>query len=241
MAKMYGFSGKVSGKKGDTVFSVRKGEQVLRQYNPIVANPATMPQVNARARMKLSSQLAAVLANVIAIRPEGAKSARNLFTQVNYPAITAQDGEAEIKLEDIQLTKSNRSFGDFSVSRETNAVQVSVRALPGATRAVAVLLTKRSNGELMVAGSATATLNDGGSGVITLPATALECAVLCFSETDLSGRATAAFANLTSPTGEDVARVIGSRSISEGDVQISQTAGVYLAVGEDSGDTGGNA
>lgn len=241
MAKMYGFSGKVSGKKGDTVFSVRKGEQVLRQYNPVVANPATERQVNARSRMKLSSQLAAVLANVIAIRPEGAKSARNLFTSVNYPAITAQDGAAEIKLENIQLTKSNRSFGDFSVSREANGVQVSVRALAGTTRAVAVLLTKRSNGELMVAGSATATLNEGGSGVVTLPATALECAVLCYGETDLTGRARDAFANMVSPTGEDVAKVIGSRSIAEGDIQISQTAGVYLAAGENDGDTGGNA
>ena len=54
MAKMYGFSGKVTGKKGDAVFAVRNGEQIIRQYNPIVANPSTQKQVDARAALKLS-------------------------------------------------------------------------------------------------------------------------------------------------------------------------------------------
>ena len=123
MAKLFGLSGRVTGRKGDTVFSVRKGEQIIRQYNPMVLNPNTEAQTVQRAKMKLSSQLGAIFANVIAIPSEGAKTSRNIFTQINFPLITRSSDPDVIKVEadlpNIQLTKSGRSMIPFAAGRDS--------------------------------------------------------------------------------------------------------------------------
>ena len=118
MAKLYGISGKATGKKGDTVFAVRNGEQIIRQYNPIVGNPKTEAQVDNRAKLKLLSQLAAVCAPVLAISRKGAVSPRNIFTSINFPSVNAEQGVADIKLENLQITNSHVGMADFNIVRE---------------------------------------------------------------------------------------------------------------------------
>lgn len=239
MAKMYGFSGKITGKKGDAVFRVRSGEQIVSQYNPIVSNPKTAKQTDNRSKLKLVSQLSAVMANVIAIRPVGAVSARNLFTKVNYPSVNVVDGEAEIKLNAIQLTNSTRGFGAFSVDRSTANQPMSVQGtgLNGATRMVAVLVVKDAKGNLQAAASAVADVESDGVAEAELPYTDAAVAVLCYAETDLNGRAQDAFGNLVSPTAADVAKIVSSRSLMPGDIQLSKTAGVYMEVGTTTADS----
>lgn len=108
MARIYGLSGRITGRKGDAVFAVRGGEQIVRQYNPIVANPKTEAQVENRAKMKLCSQLGAILAPVLAIPSEGAKSGRNLLSSMIYPKVNYQSGTAKVDLNQIPLTNSHR-------------------------------------------------------------------------------------------------------------------------------------
>ena len=108
MARIYGISGRITGRKGDAVFAVRGGEQIVRQYNPIVANPKTEAQVENRAKLKLCSQLGAILAPVLAIPSEGAKSGRNQLSSLIYPKMTYQNNTAKVPLEDIPLTNSHR-------------------------------------------------------------------------------------------------------------------------------------
>lgn len=108
MARIYGLSGRITGRKGDAVFAVRGGEQIVRQYNPIVANPKTEAQVENRAKLKLCSQLGAILAPVLAIPSEGAKSGRNQLSSLIYPKVSYQEGTAKVPLEDIPLTNSHR-------------------------------------------------------------------------------------------------------------------------------------
>lgn len=61
MAKFVGFVGTISGKIGTTVFT--KGEKGLsygRSYQPVVANPKTIGQVDQRAKMNLVGRMSQV-------------------------------------------------------------------------------------------------------------------------------------------------------------------------------------
>lgn len=123
---MQGITGKLSGKMGSAVFRVRNGQQVVTQYNPIVANPNTKAQQGPRSKFKLLSQLAAVLSpgfgtlNVVRRPAKGTPSKRNAFMKINYP-LTANDergGEvvAEVDMAKLKLTSSTRYLGTISQS-----------------------------------------------------------------------------------------------------------------------------
>ena len=75
--KLYGLFGKGSGKLGSSVFAISSGEQIVREYNPVVENPNTPAQVEQRAKFKLLSQLASDLASALAFKKEGLVSTRN--------------------------------------------------------------------------------------------------------------------------------------------------------------------
>lgn len=117
MAKLVGLFGKASGKKGDAVLAVRNGEQIMRQWNPIVKNPNTTRQMNVRAKMKLMSQFSAVVESIIAIDPLKAASPRNIFVKTNYGLVTINGNAAEMQLKEIQLTNSAEGMVDFSADR----------------------------------------------------------------------------------------------------------------------------
>ena len=82
--KLNGFVGKGTGKLGSSVFAVSGGEQIVRQYNPNVSNPNTDAQVAQRAKFKLMSQLAAVLAPGLAFKKDSLVSPRNKFIKKRY-------------------------------------------------------------------------------------------------------------------------------------------------------------
>lgn len=123
---MQGITGKLSGKMGAAVFRVREGQQVVTQYNPIVKNPNTASQQTQRAKFKLMSQLAAVMApgfgtmSVTTRKAKGKPSQRNAFTQLNFPLVevTSEDQEvtAKIAMEELKLTSSFRTFPALDVA-----------------------------------------------------------------------------------------------------------------------------
>lgn len=110
MAKIYGLFGAMSGKVADVVMSVRNGQQIVRKYQPNVMNPKTSDQNSTRARFKLMSQLAAILAPAIAFMRIGSVSARNMFTKYNFGLTSFSDNEADISLVDVSLTGSQRTL-----------------------------------------------------------------------------------------------------------------------------------
>lgn len=137
MAIMQGITGKLSGKMGSAVFRVRNGAQVVTQYNPIVKNPDTAGQQEARAKFKLLSQLGAIMESgfgTMAVTKRASKSApsqRNAFMQLNYPLVTVDMSSdvperASIPMECVQLTKSSRPLGTIS----TTSGAVSVDDMP---------------------------------------------------------------------------------------------------------------
>lgn len=110
--KLNGIFGTGSGKTGNAVFATSAGKQIVRTYQPKVSNPNTEAQVEQRAKFKLLSQLAAVMAPVIMIPKNGLVSARNRFVQMNMKLTDFADGAANIELVLIQLTESVKTLPD---------------------------------------------------------------------------------------------------------------------------------
>ena len=111
--KQYGILGKGSGKLGSSVFAISGGEQIVRQYNPVVSNPNTAAQVAQRAKLKLMSQIAADLAPVLAIPKDGLKSARNQFVSKNIGNATFADNTAEVDYEKLQITAGSAAMPEL--------------------------------------------------------------------------------------------------------------------------------
>lgn len=235
MAKVYGLTGKANGKFGNAVFRIRYGQQVMSQYNPVVANPRTQAQVDVRSKLKLVSQLSAVLAQVIAMPRIGAVTARNRFTKVNYPAAGVSQGLARIDLPVVQLTNSARRMPAFTVTRDSgNSIDASLLQAEAFSRVVYVVVAKDSKGLLRVFDSQV--VNNSAPGVAnTFPAkmryTSEAIVVYAYGITDLNEKASATFGNINSPTAESIARIIATRVLNYNDAVPTATNGAYLEVG----------
>lgn len=107
--KLQGFVGKGSGKLGASVFTVRKGVQIVREYTNRVSNPSTRPQVAQRAKFKLLTQLSAIVANAMAFTNVAAgQSQRNVFMKRNMNAVEVpfDMSEALLKVGEVELSDS---------------------------------------------------------------------------------------------------------------------------------------
>lgn len=99
------------GKKAGIV-TYQVGDTMLaREYNPHPANPRTDRQVANRAKIKLLSQIAAVFRVIIAIFPSSGKSARSIFSHLNWSSIYSDGLTARFNLLDLKLTDSTISLG----------------------------------------------------------------------------------------------------------------------------------
>lgn len=126
--KLYGIAGKGTGKVGSMVYAISGGEQIVRQYNPIVANPNTERQVTQRSKFKLLTQLAAAIAPTLAFRKQGLVSARNQFIAKNYGAVAVRDGEVTLSGQDLQITPSSAPLSTITgTNGDNNTVNVSLR------------------------------------------------------------------------------------------------------------------
>lgn len=240
MARIFGLSGRITGRKGDAVFSVRKGEQIVRQYNPMVLNPNTEAQTVQRSKMKLSSQLSAVFANVIAIPSEGAKTTRNIFTKLNFPLIHRVEAGEEIRVEadlpKIQLTKSGRAMCPIAAGQAAINGDVYVSLLQNCKneydRVVYTVVAIQADGSMRVVLSHT--VNEAGFDgrfAYTFAPLATNCLIYAYGIKDLSSKAYTTFENTIYEEGAAVASLISGRQVSAADAQVTQTVGLMLTTG----------
>lgn len=220
----------MTGKLADTVMSVRNGEQLARKYQPVVFNPSTPAQVAQRAKLKLLSQLSAVVAPVIAIPREGAVSARNLFTKVNFPLTSYESDEADITLANVQLTKSVVAMTQVAAARATENISVNVS---GGTRNVdrvvyAAFIKQDDNKLRFFASTVIDTPGAAYSWPGTLPVTSSPLVVYAYGMRDNTENARAIFGNLDAPVAEAIAKIVTSRMVSTSDVTFTETTGVEL-------------
>lgn len=234
--KVTGVLGKLNGKAGGFVFSTVAGQTIGREYNPNVANPSTSAQVNQRAKMKLMSQLAAVMAPVIVIPKEGLKSSRNLFIKKNFESAVASDGVAQITYENIQLTNGNAGLPAIHIQRsQADGVLVNLteRCDAAVSRVVYILYMKTSENTLQYVAS-TIVSNAGSAGTFpgVLPYTTGDICVFAYGMKDLNAKATAVYEDYNVATGEDIAQLSMTRKLSLSDYQFTKTRGTTLFANE---------
>ena len=223
----------MTGKLADTVMSVRNGDQLARKYQPIVYNPSTPAQVAQRAKLKLLSQLSAVMAPVIAMRKAGSVSARNLFTKVNFPNLTYSDNTANVNLAQIQLTSSVVGLGTVVASRTAEDIVAYIDASEAPTdvdRVIYSLFEKGADDKLRFVSSLTASAPGADSTwLVRFPVRNNEVVVLGYAVRDNTDAARAVFGNMQAVTAEQVAKLIVTRTLTETDVTLTETRGVQLA------------
>lgn len=235
--KLYGITGMGSGKLGSSVFSVTAGTQVVRQYQPVVTNPSTSAQVNIRARLKLISQLSAVMGDVIAIPRQGNASSRNLFVKDNYGKTFAANGQAAVDLAAISLTRGGMQIPAVIAERvEGRSISVALasKADQIVNRIVYVMFYRNAAGELQLVDSAVVEdAGDNGLFPYELPWNEKDVVVYAYGIYDRNAKATAKFGTYSVTTGTQVASLVANRIIKENDYLLTKTKGIFL-VGETS-------
>ena len=230
MAIQQSLFGKINGKIGGVVFSTSGGIQITREYNPNVANPNTQAQVNQRARMKLMSQLSAVMAPVIAMQKMGLVSARNQFTKRNFGYSYVSDGEAQISYENIQLTQGNAAlpriiFGQVGQVKYLELEEVADASI---NRVVYIIYRKTAEGKLQFELSHIHE-QPGNNGKFTweLPPRFGDdnYVFYAYGMKDMNAKATAQYGDFNVTTANDLATLVASRKISMTDYQFTQTRG----------------
>lgn len=225
----------MTGKLADTVMAVRNGEQLARKYQPVVYNPSTPAQIAQRAKMKLLSQLSAVMAPVIAIPRTGSVSSRNKFTKVNFPLTSYASNAADITLEDVQLTSSVVALPAVTISRNDGTIlfgldpSVNDETLD-VDRVVYALFEKQSDGKLRFVISTVVT--DGGDSGNWDSGWSIssnsEFLILAYGVRDNNEAARVTFGNLQAQTAETIAKLIVNRTLTETDVTLTETKGAVL-------------
>lgn len=244
--KLYGITGFGTGKLGNSVYSVRNGEQIVRQYNPVVANPQTDAQVASRSILKLMSQLATVLAPVINIPADGLKSKRNLFISQNYNLAYYAEGAAQIRMEDVQLTKSSVAFPSMQASREAGTgitVHLSSDAHLSYDKVVYVVVAKQSDGGLsLFSKKIVSEAGDNGQFSAILPYTSAPIAIYGYGIRANDADTLTRFNNLLADANMDVAAVRTRSRDLLANITFSITRGLVMAQGSDQGSAdAGNA
>lgn len=232
MAKIFGLNGVLSGRQGATVFAVRNGENIARKYQPMVTNPQTAGQTEARAKLKLLSQLGAVMGGTIAIPREGTVSPRNIFTAINYPAVTYASNQAQITLADVKLTRSAVGLSVVNGERNGNTVSVQLsNSEPSLDSVMYVCVNKRNDNSIAVLESKA--VNKGADSHFPTTFTAdpaEEIVIYAYGIRNNTEKARVAYGNITSAPAETFAKLITSRTLTIADVTLTETRGVLLSV-----------
>lgn len=221
------------GRIGQMVVSSVAGESIARAYQPSVANPSTPAQVNQRARMKLASQMASVLSPVIAIPRKGLSSARNQFVSKNFAAFSAQDGNAMVTIENLQLTNGNAGLPLIVATRSNeNGLQISLAeaAEQSVSRVVYNVFAKSTEQELQFVDSVVVE-QPGNDGLFpaSLGFRSGELVIFAYGMRDLSAAASAKYGQMKVASGTDIAVLVARRSIDASNFAFTKTRGGTMA------------
>lgn len=237
--KLMGIAGVGTGKLGNNVFSVRNGEQIVRQYNPIVSNPQTDAQVASRSRLKLMSQLAAVLAPSIAIPGDGLKSRRNMFISQNYDLSSFNNGQAQVNMALIQLTKSSVSLPSLQVVRAAGTgitCSLASDAHEALDRVAYVIVAKNADGSFSIFATALADAA-GAEGTFSkvLPYTSLPIVVYAYGIRANDNATLTRFDSIVADANLNIASVSTRSRDLLANVTLTATRGVVLGMNENQG------
>lgn len=234
--KQYGFTGKGTGKLGSAIFAISGGEQIVRQYNPVVSNPQTEAQVAQRAKFKLLTQLAAAMSGQIAFRKSGLTSARNKFVSYNIKNATfnevMENSTAEIAIATLSLTGSQISLPyihQATIESGSFPASLDSAASDDVSRIVYIVFRKTDNDKISVVTSQM--VSDAGNNR-TFPATLEgvqegDC-IFAYGILDKTSHATAVFENYVVNGLDDTAIVNVFKKLSYSDYALTETKTLSL-------------
>lgn len=230
--KLSGIAGKGSGKLGSNVYAVSGGEQIVRQYNPVVTNPSTTAQVVQRSRLKMASQIAAAMADVIAIPKSGLVSSRNAFMKRNFDLFVGSENGASCQYAKLQLTGSAIGLPAVNAEKsdaQTLSVELASSATAVASRVIYNVFAKTTEQQLMLIASRVVTdSGENGTFPLEVETTATELVVYAYGMRDMSSTASAKYGNYHVQSGEDIAKLVANRKLSAADFTFTQTQGFDL-------------
>lgn len=241
--KLNGLLGTGSGKLGTSVFSTVKGTQIVRQHQPVVTNPSTNLQVAQRSRFKLVSQIAASMADVIAIPRMGLTSSRNLFIKKNMPAIHGNVEGAKVSYEKLQLTNGTAALHAILATRTSGylTLKLASKANELVNRVIYCIFTKDSFGQLMLNTSAVVSeAGDEYNFQLKIEDIPGDLAIYAYGIKDASASASATFGNYRITSASDIAALVSNRSLSTKDFVFTKTQGTILLSSEQQNVTPGN-
>lgn len=241
--KLNGLLGTGSGKLGTSVFTTVKGVQIVRQHQPVITNPSTNLQVAQRSRFKLVSQLAASMADVIAIPRMGLTSSRNLFIKKNMPAVLGDVEGAQVSYENLQITNGTTTLPAIKAARASGylTLNLAIKANEMVNRVIYCIFTKNQDGQLMLNTSKIVSDpgvdNDFQLKIEDIPG---DLAIYAYGMKDASASASATFGNYKVNSASDIAALVSNRSISAKDFIFTKTRGISLFSGEQNNVTPGS-
>lgn len=229
--KLAGISGKARGKMGSMVFATAGGEQIVRQYQPNVANPSTTAQVQQRAKMKLMAQLAAAVSGEIAIPKQGLKSSRNLFVKKNFGLTSINGDAAQVDVKNLQFTTGNVALPSIVVNSGGGSFTVSLANEADIDRVVYLCYRVTSQHALQYTDSKVVNKGDS-SGVFSTTFTVPDgdYVAYAYGMKDNNASASAKYGNYNVTTGTALASLITTRSLSSSDYTFTATSGLNFEV-----------
>lgn len=247
MAKIQGLVGGLSGKMGNAVFRQRKGETIVAQYQPVVSNPNTDAQQNARAAFKLITQLAAIMApaygtlGVITRPARQGRNPRNAFVAKNYGLIEVDPSpeaaeRVTIPMEELQLTESFRPAPNLSNESISGALHVNAFNLPrdaASVRFVVVEYVKVKDGTQAAIRSIHDIPVNREQALLEVTASSGEkLTVLAYAlSPSAETREKVDFENIHTPDDDDfISAVELAKMVSEGDMTVTMTSGVNVTI-----------
>lgn len=235
MAKFYGTMVK-TGRLGGSVFAIRNGVTIERQYQPNVSNPKSEAQTEARAKLKLISQLSEVVAPVIAIPREGLVSSRNLFVRRNYNLLGYENSTATCELEKIQLTGSVLALPALVVTPAggaggTISVSVGGNVSNEVTKMIYAYLVRNTDGLLRLRSAITVSVAGSTGnfpGTFDAGATSEGGVILAYGVKALTETARVKFSDINVDSAEQIAKLVATRVLTDRDVSMTETVGAIV-------------
>lgn len=233
--KLYGIGGVGTGKLGNQVFAVKSGTQIVRQYQPVVSNPNTPAQVKTRAKMKLLSQVAAVVSPAIAIPAEGLRTRRNNFISKNYDHVGFSQDKANLNLPDMDLTKGSLFFPYPNLTIAQGQISAALHSEPDSSisKVVFVFVATNAEGDIRLLKNVTV---DHVAGTIPTYSfmhtedTGSIVTCLAYGVRPNNENAKLKLGNLDGVESMPIVEILSSRSLLESDVTFTATAGTFEEV-----------
>lgn len=245
MARLQGITGGLSGKMGSAVFRQAGGQTIATQYQPVVKNPNTGGQQTQRAKFKLMSQLAAIMApgfgtlGTIKRAGHAAPSQRNAFTQINFPLVEVETvGEevtAKIPMEQLKLTSSFRHLPTPTLGGRAGEITFEMSGISSDVATVRTVTVGYAGGVASIVSIKDLPVVNGAitGASIDVPSTANEYTVLSFGLIPSESLSSSiSLDNIHTPNDEDfISAVELNAMVADGQMVETQTTGVNVTLG----------